>query len=69
MTTWTVAGLVVGEAGPGLWIRMQRVLMPDGRELSLQEEPVYFLRWERVMTALLYTRCRRTCGGSGEERE
>jgi hypothetical protein len=28
MTTWTVAGQVVGEAGRGLWIRVQRVLMP-----------------------------------------
>jgi hypothetical protein len=30
MTTWTVAGQVVGEAGPGLWIQVKRVLMPMG---------------------------------------
>jgi hypothetical protein len=54
MTTWTVAGRVVGEAGPGLWLRVQRVLMPDGGELPLHEEPVYFLRWELVATARLY---------------
>ena len=54
MTTWTVAGQVVGEAGPGLWVRVKRVLMPDGEEMSLHEEPVYFLRWELVTTARLY---------------
>jgi hypothetical protein len=54
MTTWTVAGQVVGEAGPGLWIRVKRVLMPDGRDLPLHEKPVYFLRWELVTTARLY---------------
>jgi hypothetical protein len=26
MTTWTVAGQVVGEAGPGLWVRVTRAL-------------------------------------------
>jgi hypothetical protein len=30
LTTWTVAGQVVGEAGPGLWIQVKRVLMPMG---------------------------------------
>jgi hypothetical protein len=40
--------------GPGLWVRVKRVLMPDGRELPLHEEPVYFLRWELVRTARLY---------------
>jgi hypothetical protein len=33
MTTWTVAGQIVGEAGPGLWVRVMRVLMLDGGEL------------------------------------
>jgi hypothetical protein len=42
MTTWTVAGQVVGEAGPGLWVRIKRVLMTDGGEMPLREEPVYF---------------------------
>ena len=54
MTTWTVAGQVVGEAGPGLWVRVKRVLLPNGEEMPLHEEPVYFLRWELVMTARLY---------------
>ena len=56
MTTWTVAGQVVGKAGSGLWIRVKRVLMPDGREreLPLHEESIYFLRWELVTTARLY---------------
>jgi hypothetical protein len=27
-TSWTVAGQVVGEAGPGLWVRVKRVLLP-----------------------------------------
>jgi hypothetical protein len=35
-------------------VRVKRVLMPDGRELPLHEEPVYFLRWELVTTARLY---------------
>jgi hypothetical protein len=54
VTTWTVAGQVVGEAGPGVWTRIKRVLMPDGREMPLREELVYFLRWELVTTARLY---------------
>jgi hypothetical protein len=55
MTTWTVTGQVVGEAGPGLWVRVKRVLLPSGEEmLLLREEPVYFLRWELVTTARLY---------------
>jgi hypothetical protein len=39
MTSWTVAGQIVGEAGPGLWVRVKRVLMPDGGELPLHEDP------------------------------
>jgi hypothetical protein len=31
LTTWTVAGQIVGKAGPGLWVRVKRVLMPDGQ--------------------------------------
>ena len=54
MTTWTVAGQIVGEAGPGLWVRVTRVLLPNGEEMRLPEEPVYFLRWELVTTARLY---------------
>jgi hypothetical protein len=54
MTTWTVAGQVVGEAGPGLWVRVKRLLLPNGEEMPLPEEPVYFLRWELLMTARLY---------------
>jgi hypothetical protein len=54
MTTWTVAGQIVGEAGPVLWVRVKRVLLPNGEEMPLREEPVYFLRWELVMTARLY---------------
>jgi hypothetical protein len=54
MTTWTVAGQVVGEAGPGLWIRVKRVLFPNGEEMPLHEEPVYFLRWKLVTTARQY---------------
>jgi hypothetical protein len=33
---------------------VKRVLMPDGQEMPLREEPVYFLRWELVTTARLY---------------
>ena len=54
LTTWTVAGQIVGETGPGLWLRVKRVLLPNGEEMSLREEPVYFLRWELVTTARLY---------------
>ena len=39
MTTWTVAGQVVGEAGPGLWVRVTRVLLPNGEAMPLHEEP------------------------------
>ena len=53
MTTWTVAGQIVGEAGPGLWLRVKRVL-PNGEELPLREEPAYFLRRELVTPARLY---------------
>jgi hypothetical protein len=49
-----VTGQVVGEAGPGLWIRVQRVLLPNGDAMPLHAEPVYFLRWELVTTARLY---------------
>jgi hypothetical protein len=48
------AGQVVGEAGPGLWVRVKRVLLPNGEEMPLPEEPVYLLRWELVTTARLY---------------
>jgi hypothetical protein len=54
MTTWTVGGQVVGEAGPGVWIRMKRMLLPNGEEMPLHQERVYFLRWELVTTARLY---------------
>ena len=32
----------------------ERVLMPAGGELSLHEDPVYFLGWELVTMARLY---------------
>jgi hypothetical protein len=54
MTTWIVAGQIVGEAGPGLWVRVSRVLLPNGEEMPIREEPIYFLRWELVTTARLY---------------
>jgi hypothetical protein len=41
VASWVVAGQTVGEAGPGLWVRVKRVLMPDGRELPLHEDPSY----------------------------
>jgi hypothetical protein len=41
MTTWTVSGQIVGEAGPGLWVRVKRVLLSNGEEMPLREaEPV-----------------------------
>jgi hypothetical protein len=33
---------------------VKRVLLPNGEEMPLHEEPVYFLRWELVTTARLY---------------
>jgi hypothetical protein len=54
MTTGTVAGQVVGGAGQGLWLRVKGVLLPNGAEIPLPEEPVYFLRWELLTTARLY---------------
>jgi hypothetical protein len=36
MTTWTVAGQVVGEAGPGLWVRVKRELWPGRRRVVLR---------------------------------
>jgi hypothetical protein len=50
MMAWTVVGEVVGESGPGLWVRVRRVLLPDGREMLF---PVR-RRWELVTTARLY---------------
>jgi hypothetical protein len=41
MTTWTVAGQVGGEAGSGLSLLVKRVLMPDGGEMPLHQDPVY----------------------------
>jgi hypothetical protein len=35
-------------------VRVKRVLLPNGDEMPLREEPVYFLRWELVTTARLY---------------
>ena len=32
----------------------KRLLLPNGEEMSLHEEPAYFLRWELVTTARLY---------------
>ena len=37
-----------------MWVRVKRVLLPNGDEMRLHEEPVYFLRWELVTTARLY---------------
>lgn len=54
MMTWTVAGQVVGESGPGLWVRVKRVLLPSGRGDAAPRGAVYFLRWELVTTARLY---------------
>ena len=53
-TSWTVAGQVVGESGPGSIRPREAVLLPNGDEMPLHEEPVYFLRWELVTTAQLY---------------
>jgi hypothetical protein len=33
MTTWTVAGQIVGEVGSGSWVRVKRVLPPNGDEM------------------------------------
>jgi hypothetical protein len=33
---------------------VKRVLLPNGEEMPLPEEPVYFPRWEVVTTARLY---------------
>jgi hypothetical protein len=65
MTKWTVPGQIVGEAGPGLWIRVKHVLLPNGEEMPLPEKPVYFLRWELVTTARLYDALPADVGGSG----
>lgn len=54
MATWTVAGQITGESHPGVWLRVQRVLLPDGRPMPLHDEPVYLLRWDLVTTARLY---------------
>jgi hypothetical protein len=35
-------------------VQVKRVLLPNGEEMPLREEPVYFLRWELVTTARLY---------------
>jgi hypothetical protein len=42
MTTWTAAGRIAGEAGPRLWVRLKRVLLPNGDPMPLHEEPVYW---------------------------
>jgi hypothetical protein len=33
---------------------VKRVLLPNGEEMPLPEEPVCFMRWELVTTARLY---------------
>jgi hypothetical protein len=40
--------------GQGLWVRVKRVLLPNGDEMPLHEELVYFLQGELVTTARLY---------------
>jgi hypothetical protein len=54
MTTWTVAGQVVDKAGPGLWLRVNRVLLPSDDAMPLPRGRFTFLRWELVTTARLY---------------
>ena len=53
-TSWTVAAQVVGESGPGLWLRVLRILQPNGEEIPLAEPPIHFLRWEMLGTTRLY---------------
>jgi hypothetical protein len=52
--TWTVAAQVAVESGPGLWLRVRRVVRPNGDDVVLLDHPVYFLRWEAMTTARLY---------------
>ena len=54
LASWTIAGQVTSESGPGLWLRIHRVIRPDGEEFAVPDEPVYFVRWELVTTARLY---------------
>jgi hypothetical protein len=52
--SWVVAGQIAGESVPGLWMLVERVTMPDGRDVPVPEDAVYFLRWEFLTTARLY---------------
>jgi len=63
MTTWTVAGQVVGEAGPGLWVRVKRVLLPTARRCRCPRSRSTSCggSWSRRRGCT--TRCRRTFGG------
>jgi hypothetical protein len=54
LAAWVVAGQVVGESTPGLWVMVERVTMPDGRDVPVPDDAVYFLRWELLTTARLY---------------
>jgi hypothetical protein len=65
MASWVIAGQILGEAGPGLWLRVQRVLRPDGQEMPFGGEPACFLRWELVTTARLYETPPRDIGRVG----
>ncbi len=54
LTSWLVGGTVVAEAGPGLWLRVDRLVLPDGQQTRVADDPIHFVRWDLVTTARLF---------------
>lgn len=54
LASWVVAGEIVEESGPGIWVRLARVIRPSGDEVALPEPATYFVRWDVLTTARLY---------------
>jgi hypothetical protein len=54
LASWIVAGEIVEEAGPGVWVRLARVIRPGGEGVAVAGNATYFVRWDVITAARLY---------------
>jgi hypothetical protein len=54
LASWVIAGEIVEESPPGLWVRLARVIRPNGDDIALAGEATYFVRWDVLTAARLY---------------
>lgn len=54
LMSWMIGGEVVGESPPGVWLSVHQVMQPDEQVLTLEDRPIYFVRWDVVTTARLF---------------